>query len=67
MGNALEFAARVIATAQALLKAGQDAAGVLETGGKAITVMQAENRDPNEQEWDAIHAYRHELETAAKS
>lgn len=38
------------------IQAGTAAFGILQTLKASVVVMQAENRDPNQAEWDALNA-----------
>jgi hypothetical protein len=57
----LYFASTVLTTLPSLIAAGAQVGGLIQTTNDSIARMQAENRGPTPQEWDAINGMISEL------
>lgn len=61
--GAAEFALAIFAQLPTLMKAGKDVAGLISAGTQKLQAMVAENRGPTPEEWSALNAQIHALQT----
>ncbi len=57
----IAYALQVLTAIPQLIAAGQSVMGLVEHSKAALETMQAEDRDPNEAEWDALNAVINDL------
>lgn len=56
MGSIIAYALQALEAMPTLISAGQSVIGLVEHSSAAIKTMQAESRDPTQQEWDDLNA-----------
>ncbi len=61
MPQAVMFAMQLLSQLPELIKGGQDVVGLVEDANAALAKMEAEKRDPSQEEWDALNAKLDEL------
>lgn len=61
--TAIAFAIQAFQVLPGLIAAGKDISVIVKESTDALRAMQAENRDPTQQEWDLLNARIAELRT----
>lgn len=54
--SAIDLAIEVLTALPSLVTAGEEALALMNSTTASLRAMQAENRDPTDAEWDAVHA-----------